>query len=413
MKDHSPIRPLEVREVSETPSPAPDLGDNVNPATQLVIAIRRRRLAGVGLLAVALLGSFGLSATRQGGDVEQTRAQLDGIEFDGVIEAGQKFVATSPSGGLVRRVLVDTGDSVVAGQALVEVENPSLRDALTAAEAEHEIAAAEVRYRRKGVASLDQTLNEIATALTRSIGAVALAQRAAEQVPGRQLRDSPERAEAALDQAASKLRRTRRLHEQGLVSDEALDDQMIAVRIAQNDLDNARQWQVAAAELRAAQQEQARQQLARSSAELRQQRVDQVASLAHAENRAEQARQRVAVAARAVEEGVVRASTSGMVVEVTAEPGGRLGAGAALLTIAQMEHMMVDVPVAPQLVNLLRPGQEATVILPTMPAERVAGRIGTINPMPSPNMTHRIEVHFSNSARRLLSGQPAHVIFHR
>jgi multidrug resistance efflux pump len=370
-------------------------------------------MAGVGLLATALLGSLGLSATQVSGDVEQTRALLNGIEFGGMIEPRQKFAVTSPSGGVVRRVLVEVGDRVVAGQPLVEVDNASLTDALSAAEAEYKVVAAEVTYREKTVAALDQSLNEIATALTRSNGAVALAQRAAEQVPGRQLRDSPERAQAALDQAASKLQRTRRLHEQGLVSDEALEDQLIAVRIAQNDLDNARQWQVAAADLRNAQQEQARQQLARSRAEFQQQRIDQLALLAQAESRAAQARQRVDVAARAVDESLVKAHAGGVVVDVTTKPGDRPGAGAALLALAQLEQMMVDVPVAPQLVNVLRPGQQATVILPTLPAERVTGRIATINPMPSPNMTHRVEVHFNNGERRLFSGQPAQVIFHR
>ena len=313
--------------------------------------------------------------------------------------------------GTVRRVLVSVGDSVAIGQPLIEVDDQVVRAELDAALADHRHAIDEAVHWRRRITALDQSVEEINTAFARSIGAVAVAQRNAEQVPGRQLRDSPERAQAAFDQATSKLQRLQRLHGQGLVSDEALEEQTIAVRIAQNDLDNANKWVVAAAALQRAQQEQARQQIARARAEFQQQLSDHRSRLEQAEALADQALQRVTAAQRVLEEAVVKATTAGVVTEVAVAVGDRPAAGAPLVSIAMLNELIVEVPVAATLVNVLRPGQEATVILPTLPTQVVSGRIGSINPIPAPNMTHRVEVEFANTSGRLLSGQPAQVVF--
>lgn len=371
----------------------------------------RRRWTGLGLIAVALLSSLGLSATNRAADPQETLAQLVGTEFTGTIVPSQRSAVNAVVSGIVQRVLVSVGDNVAVGQPLIEVDDQSVRAELDAALADHRHALDEATHWRRRIAALDQTVEEINTAFAQSLGAVAVAQRYAEQIPGRQLRDSPERAQAAFDQATSRLQRLQRLHAQGLVSDEALEEQMIAVRIAQNDLDNANRWLAAAAELQRAQQDQARQQIARARVDFQQQRSDSRGRLEQAEARVDQARQRVAAARRALEGAVVKAATAGVVIDVAVEVGDRPVAGAPLVSIAMLNELVVDVPVASTLVNVLSPGQEATVILPTLPKQVASGRIRSINPIPAPNMTHSVEVEFANTSGRLLSGQPARVVF--
>ncbi len=75
--------------------------------------------------------------------------------------------------------------------------------------------------------------------------------------------------------------------------------------------------------------------------------------------------------------------------------------------------MIVEVPVAGQMVSELRVGQSAQVRLPALPSREVEGRIRAINPLPSQNMTHIVEVEFDNPTLLLVTGQPAEVSFVR
>jgi multidrug efflux pump subunit AcrA (membrane-fusion protein) len=369
-----------------------------------------RRWAGVALGAVVLLSTWGLGAANRNA-APDTLASLDGAEFTGTIKPSQRSTLTTGTGGSVRRILVAVGDSVTEGQPLIEMDDAASLAALDSARLDHQSASAEAAHWQRSIATLDQSMREVSTHFAESLGAVAIAQRQAEHVPGRQFRDSPERAQAAFDQESSRLERLRKLHGMLLVSDEQLEEQVTAVRIAKNDLDNARQWHAASLELQRAQQDQAQQQVARSRADFQQLRADYVARLAQAQGRADQARQRVAAAELALGDSIVRAATAGVVVDIPIDVGSRPPSGAPLVTIARLNDLLVEVPVSSKLVNVLQVGAEATVTIPTMPPQQVHGRIGSINPIPAANMTHAIEVEFANTSGQLLTGQRAQVVF--
>ena len=72
--------------------------------------------------------------------------------------------------------------------------------------------------------------------------------------------------------------------------------------------------------------------------------------------------------------------------------------------------MIAEVPVAAGMIAKLSVGQQARVRLSSS-GEEIDGRLGVINPLPSPNMTHRVEVEFDNPTLLLLAGQPAEVRF--
>ena len=73
--------------------------------------------------------------------------------------------------------------------------------------------------------------------------------------------------------------------------------------------------------------------------------------------------------------------------------------------------MIAEVPVAAQMISELRVGQLAQVGLSSFSSREVQGRIRTINPLPSQNMTHVVEVEFDNPTLLLVAGQPAEVRF--
>jgi hypothetical protein len=75
--------------------------------------------------------------------------------------------------------------------------------------------------------------------------------------------------------------------------------------------------------------------------------------------------------------------------------------------------MIAEVPVAAQMISALRVGQSAQVGLSSLPPRKVEGSIRAINPLPSQNMTHIVEVEFDNPTLLLVAGQPAEVRFLR
>jgi hypothetical protein len=65
------------------------------------------------------------------------------------------------------------------------------------------------------------------------------------------------------------------------------------------------------------------------------------------------------------------------------------------------------------MISQLQVGQLAMIQLPSSPPQQVEGKVRTINPLPSANMTHLTEIEFENPTRLLLAGQPTEVRFVR
>ncbi len=228
---------------------------------------------------------------------------------------------------------------------------------------------------------------------------VAISQRQEQLVPTRQWRDSPERAAAAYDQALLNYSRAKKLFEAGLIAQQELDARGTELRMARDDLENAKELAAVSAKLTHDQADQANLQAKVTREELQ-------AQLRQAEVNYERAKQQADAA-------VVRATTAGVVSEIPIRLGDRVPGGALLARLAKLDRMIVEVPVAGQMVSELRVGQSAQVRLPALPSREVEGRIRAINPLPSQNMTHIVEVEFDNPTLLLVAGQPAEVSFVR
>ena len=240
---------------------------------------------------------------------------------------------------------------------------------------------------------LDRFRGQLADADAR----VAISQRQEQLVPTRQWRDSPERAAAAYDIASLNYGRAKKLFEAGLIAQQELDARATELRMARDDLENAKQLAAVSTKLAHDQVDQANLQAKVTREELQEQ-------LRQAEVNYERAKLQA-------DRTVVRATTAGVVSEIPVRLGDRVPGGAVLARLAKLDHMIAEVPVAAQMISELSLGQSAQVGLFSSPPRKVEGRIRTIDPLPSQNMTHIVEVEFDNPTILLVAGQPAEVKF--
>ncbi len=306
-----------------------------------------------------------------------------GVTFEGTVRPASEIRITAESTGTVSNISVKVGDTVEKGQQLLGMDD---RDAqLTVKQASVELEAAETK--------LDKFRLQLADADAR----VAISQRQEQLVPTRQWRDSPERAAAAYDQAIVNYSRAKKLFEAGLIAQQELDARGTELRIARDDLENAKQLAVVSTKLTRDQADQANLQAKVRREELQEQ-------LRQAQVNYERAKQQA-------DASVVRATTAGVVSEIPVRLGDRIPGGAVLARLAKLDRMIAEVPVAAQMISGLRVGQSAQVGLSSLPPRKVEGRIRAINPLPSQNMTHIVEVEFDNPTLLLMAGQPAEVRF--
>jgi membrane fusion protein (multidrug efflux system) len=283
----------------------------------------------------------------------------------------------------VSAISAKVGDPVQKGQPLLRLDDREAEMALK--QASVELKAAE--------ANLDKFSVQLAEANAR----VAISQRQEQQVPTRQWRDSPERAEAAYDQALTNHNRTKQLFEAGVIARQELDARATELRMARDDLDNANKLAKVSSRLEQDQTDQATLQAKVTREELQEQLL--------------QAKLKYQRAGQRVDGTVVRATEAGVVSEISVRLGDRIPGGTLLARLAELDRMIVEVPVAGKIISELKVHQPARVALPSSPPRQVEGRIRVINPLPSSNMTHAVEVEFENPALLLLAGQPAEVRF--
>jgi multidrug resistance efflux pump len=242
-------------------------------------------------------------------------------------------------------------------------------------------------------------LDKFGVQLAEADALVAISQRQAQLVPTRQWRDSPERATAAYDLALLNFSRAKKLFDAGLIAQQELDTRGTELRMARDDLENAKELAAVSAKLAHNQADQANLQEKVTREELQ-------AQLRQAEVNYERAKQQA-------DATIVCATTAGVVSEIPIRLGDRVPAGAVLALLAKLDRMLAEVPVAAQMISELIVGQSAQVRLPSLPSHQVEGRIRAINPLPSQNMTHLVEVEFDNPTLLLVAGQPAEVRFVR
>ncbi|MFY9644275.1 MAG: efflux RND transporter periplasmic adaptor subunit [Terriglobales bacterium] len=332
-------------------------------------------------LGLVLLGTD--YAFRADGRILGAGPQIYGVSFEGSIHPAAEVRIASELTGTVSAISVKVGDTVQKGQPLLRLDDREAELALLQASADLNAAQA----------NLDKFSAQLAEANAR----VAISQRQEQQVPTRQWRDSPERAEAAYDQVLTNYNRAKQLFDAGVIAQQDLDARATELRMARDDLDNARRLANASFQVEHDQSVQATLQASVAREELQNQLLQ--AKLKYQRSREQ------------VDETVVRATQPGVVSEISVHLGDHIPAGTLLTRLAELDRMIVDVPIAGNMVSNLKVGQTAQVALPSSPPQHVEGHIRVISPLPSANRTHSVEVEFGNPALLLLAGQPAQVKF--
>jgi multidrug resistance efflux pump len=343
--------------------------------------IRTYLMLGFGALALVVLGVG--HALRAGHSGLGSGSQPYGASFEGTIKPASEIRITAESLGTVSKIYVKVGDTVQKGQPLLRMDDREARLALEHAALLRDAAENGLKKFREPLADMNAR--------------VAVSQRQEQQIPTRQWRDSPERAQAAYDEAVANHTRAKELFQAGLIPEQEMDLRDTELRIAQDDLSNAKNLASASERARKDQSEQADLQAKASRQELEEQ-------LRELELRYQETKQRVDAAE-------VRATETGVVAEIPVRLGDRVPEGSLLARLAQLNQMVAEVPVAANMISQLQVGQLATIQLPSSPPQQVEGAIRMISPLPSANMTHLIEVEFKNPTRLLLAGQPTEVRF--
>ena len=172
-------------------------------------------------LVFAVLAGLGALYWAQG--------QAEPMTVSGVIEADEIRVG-SRVGGRVKRVLVEEGDTVAAGEALIELEPFDWYEQL--AEAESQLAAAEANYAKLAAGFRAE---EIAAAAAKSDQAQAsLAEAVAGPRPQeiQEARDALALAKAELELAESSFKRTESLYGEKSVAREKYDKAASELKVA-------------------------------------------------------------------------------------------------------------------------------------------------------------------------------------
>jgi multidrug resistance efflux pump len=310
----------------------------------------------------------------------------------------------------VTAVNVMVGDHVTAGQVLLTLEDVEARRVLDTVRFEAESSREQAGQLARTVAALDRSINALSTSFAELTAELAVAQRDAEVIPVRQWKDSPERAQTAYDQSVVRERRLGDLSMNGVVSRQDFEDAQFAVRVAADDLTNARRSAEAGQRLAGLQALQARAQADLALAEQRRQRSDRLADLAQARIRQAQAESSLARAEARLADTTVRAGADAIVAEVSVRPADRVLAGMPLVKLATVNTMVVDVDVPPTVVNALQRGDAANIQLPNARTQ-ITGRVRTIAPLPGAGGAHALEVVFANPSGTLLAGQTASITF--
>jgi RND family efflux transporter MFP subunit len=293
--------------------------------------MRGLRIAAVLGLGLLLAGSGGCASDQlaprskqraipvetakvEQGDVSDART------FTGTLEAFAQLSIAPKIAGRVEQVAVDLGDAVPEGQLLVTLENDELRQAM-----------------RLGQAAV--TISNAA-----------------------QLEN-----ESVLSTAQRELERIETLHEQGLVSEAALDAARTAERAA------------------TAAFERARGELARARAELATARI----RLGYAEIRA----------------GPLEGGGSRVVAARHVDPGNAVAANDELLTTVEIDPLIAAISVTEHDYVRIQPGQPATLTIDALPGRRFDAAVKRIAPkFDESSRQARVELQVGNEAHVLRPG---------
>ncbi|MGQ9880362.1 MAG: efflux RND transporter periplasmic adaptor subunit [Armatimonadota bacterium] len=316
------------------------------------------------------------------------------ISVTGSLQTLDDVILSAKVPGKIAKVFVREGDTVRAGQAVVQQDTNDLEAQVRQAEAALKSARARLKQAQTAL-ELQPTQNE--TSLRQAEAALEAAKarlRALETGARRQERQQVQQqvasAKANLDNAQANLERVRRLYQQDAVSKQQLDAAQMAYdialaqyRTAQEQLslvqEGPRQEEIDAQRALVKQAEEAVR-LARTGdlqLKVRQDEVNAAKALvAQAEAGLFYARQQY-------ESAFIRSPINGTVAMRAAQPGQMAGAGTPLVRIVNLNAIFFEARVSEMDVRYVRMGQPVSVSVDAYPGKTFRGVVSRIYPVGS------------------------------
>lgn len=316
------------------------------------------------------------------------------ISVTGSLQSLEDVLLSAKVPGKVAKVFVREGDTVRAGQVVVQQDTSDLEAQVRQAEAA--LSSAQARLKQAQTAlELQPTQNE--TSLRQAEAALEAAKarlHALETGARRQERQQVEQqvasAKANLDNAQANLERVRRLYQQDAVSKQQLDSAQMAYdialaqyRTAQEQLslvqEGPRQEDIEAQRALVKQAEEAVR-LARTGDLQLRVRQDEVNA---AKALVAQASAGLFYARQQYESAFIRSPINGTVALRSAQPGQMAGAGTPLVRIVNLNVIFFEARVSETEVRYVRVGQPVTVTVDAYPGKTFRGVVSRIYPVGS------------------------------
>jgi multidrug resistance efflux pump len=364
-------------------------------------------VVAAALLGVALITSGALAKRSALPEAEADSAITEA--FAGLVRPTDVGSIAASAAMTIAEVAVSVGDEVAAGQPIARLDSRESERELAQVSLELERATQDVSHRENALTWLQATMRGEAATSTDAPARLALAEREAQQVPMRQAKDSPERAQVAYEQTLLKARRMEDLARAGLTPQQDVEDARFAIRLAADDLANARQAAQLADRVHSAEVAQARARRELSLAEQRRQLGELRAALDQAMLQVKSTQMRYDVVHAAHADPFIRAPRATAVTELLVSAGDRLAAGALIARIARLDPMTVDIDVPPMIINARHVGDTAHIDVPAVGMLQREARIRSIAPLPNDAGKYLVQLAFANPDHARLAGQLAHV----
>jgi len=369
-----------------SPVPRENANDTLIAATVEVTNLQHfykhplMRLSVFAVLMVAVLAS---ATVYWNNNYRRALGITESTVFEGKMQPATEVKVAALEPGVISSLNVHIGDAVRVGDPILKLDSQ---------EAELAVSRAEIAYD-----SAQRDLTTLRGELARTEAEVSALSREASLIPSRQVRDSVQHAEAVYEQSLTDYRRNQELYKNGIIAQQILDNSSTALRIAKDDLENAQTGDSVDGHLQS----------------LHARRSELLAEISDREQTQQlrEAKLALQTASLHLANTEIRASSSGIISVVSVKIGEQISPGTPLVVISRMDRITVNVPVSAGMIASLHRFQQAQIVLPTMPPQRVLGTIRAISPIPDANMTHNVEVEFENPTGELLAGQPAEVRF--
>jgi hemolysin D len=364
-------------------------------------------------------------------------------EFTGKVQPAKtlKMAATIP--GVVENIYVKIGDRVELGQSLLALKNPDAAKGLKQLEQQkitsneqkqlllqqQQLAAQQVTELQQKIDNFERQLSPLRDRLATADLQVALVENRSEQSFIPQKQQTVERTKAIYANAVNNHKRLQELYTQGIVSQYKVEEAQSAIEvakadlnIAKADLNSAKKQASKNRELESVRSEKSQLQL-QAALKQKQTEIEQLQQqLKQARLNDRQATERINLLDRQSLQlakvqtpelqTIIKATSVGVISELPVAIGSQVYTDNTLVVLTQMKELKAEISVNARIINGLKVGQPATVtILTGLGSQEFIGKIVTINPIPSENLSHTVEVQFANPTDLLLIGQPAKVHF--